>query len=135
MTIVLVVLGSWFVFGGLFLLIEEKDFQWPKYILTAPYFVTLLPIATIVEALQKKYIRAHYNVYRLGKRDRRDYICIKESFAKKLNLPEEYLSVYRAGKDFKSMPNRREMVKSWNDFSRMGYTKDYIESLGKGNES
>lgn len=132
MTIFWSVLATWLVLGGCAALIEEIDAEWPKYILLAPYIAVITPTALLIKHIRATYIRSHYNIYRFGKN--KNYICLKKSFVKELALPEMYCALYREGKEFKSMPHKGQLIKTYSDLEKIGYTRDYIEKLQNSNK-
>lgn len=121
--IIISVLITWTIMGILFFVIDDTGSDIAKYIIALPIIVVLYLPLKVVRKISNAYIRHNYDRYDgFG-----SSICIKRQFAEQIGLPKELIILH--GKDFKGIPFKSDLVKSYEDFQKKGVSKEYIEKL------
>ena len=83
-----------------------------------PFILVAIPFI-IIKSIRKSYIKSNYNAYRLYPKSLRrglpSTLYMKPKTAQKFNFNEVnlcYIKLVSEGKDWKSLPRRKEMIKN-----------------------
>lgn len=121
--IILSGLITWVIMGILFFVIDDTGSEIAKYIIALPIIVIIYLPLKAASKISNAYIRHNYDSYDISGHN----ACVKQQFAEQIGLPKELKML--SGKDFKSIPFRSNLVKSYEDFQKHGFSKEYIEKL------
>lgn len=121
--VIIAVLITWIIMGVLYFVIDDTDSEIAKYIIAAPVIVILVwPVKTIKKILFV-HIKNNYDSYDIFGHT----TYIKKRFAAQIGIPSELK--LKSGKDLKYAPRKADLVKSYDDFKRLGFSKECIDGL------
>ena len=116
---------TWAILAILFIVSDEFDIPQLAYIIAFPVYIVLFPIIKGCQFIYSIYIRNNYSCYRIGS----STFILNHKLAKQFN-PDK-VKLHRAGKDFKSLPHKQELIDSVDELRQMGYTDKFIKELMK----
>lgn len=122
-TIIITALITWTVMAILLEIAEETYCDKLKYIICGPLFIIVKPAYIIGRKLYQTHICNNYSAYRIGIMN----VYINHKFAKEIDFPESKMICN--GKQFKTLPPQSRLVNSYDDFRKLGFTKDFIDGL------
>ena len=114
---------TWVILAILFIVSDEFDIPQLAYIIAFPVYIVLFPIIKGSQFIYSVYIRNNYSCYRIGS----STFILNNKLAKMFN-PEK-VKLHRDGKDFKSLPNKQELIDSVDELRQMGYTDKFIDEM------
>ena len=114
---------TWVVLAILYIISEEFNVPKLSYIIAFPVYIVLFPIIKGYKFIHSVYIRNNYSCYRIGN----STLILSHKLAKQFN-PDK-VKLHRAGKDFKSLPHKQELIDSLDELRQMGYTDKFIDEM------
>lgn len=114
---------TWVILAILFIISDEFDIPQLAYIIAFPAYIVVFPIIKVYQAIYHFHIRNNYGCYKFNKRT----FILNYKLAKQFN-PDK-VKLHRAGKDFRSFPNKRELIDSIDNLREMGYTDKFIDKM------
>lgn len=126
--VIITVLITWIIMGTLYFVIDDTDSEIAKYIITAPVIVILVWPVKIIKKILFVYIKNNYDSYDIFGHT----TYIQQKFAAQTRIPPELK--LKNGKDLKYAPQKTDLVRSYNDFKHLGFSKERIDGL-KGRKS
>jgi len=114
---------TWAILAILFIVSDEFDIPQLAYIIAFPVYIVLFPIIKGCQFIYSIYIRNNYSCYRIGS----STFILNHKLAKQFN-PDK-VKLHRAGKDFKSLPHKQELIDSLDELRQMGYTDKFIDEM------
>lgn len=114
---------TWVVLAFLFIVSEQFGIPQIMYIIAFPAYIIIFPIHKLVELIQHTHIRNNYGCYHFGNR----MLIMNYKLAKQFT--PERVKLYRAGKDFKSFPHKKELVNTIDELREMGYTDKFLDEM------
>lgn len=122
-SIVISVLVTWTIMAILLEIAEESASDKLKYVICAPLFIIVKPIYIIARKIYQSHICNNYDCYRIGIMN----VYVNYKFAKQIGLPLS--KKVCDGKQLKSLPPNSRLVDSYDDFRKLGFTRNYIDDL------
>lgn len=95
--------------------------------MTAPIIIVVWVPLRIIKKIRFGYIQKNYDSYNIFGAT----IYVNRKFAEQIQIPDKLKT--GSGKNFKSAPYKRDMVNSYTDFERLGFSKEHIEGLREEN--
>ena len=85
-----------------------------------------MSLAKFIKKICFVYIKNHYDSYNIFGHT----TYIQKKFAEQAGIPSELK--LKNGKDLKYAPQKTDLVKSYEDFKRLGFSKEHIDGLKEG---
>ena len=114
---------TWVVMALLFIISDEFNIPQLAYIIAFPAYIVVFPIIKGYQAIYHSHIRNNYGCYEFANRT----LILNYKLAKQFN-PNK-VTLHRAGKDFRSFPNKGELIDSIDNLRDMGYTDKFIDEM------